>query len=952
MSNAPRQARPTRALDPDTSTDQQATPTHTQRSIELDRSPRQTVQHQRIAALREGEDSRLRHQAHVFATNDSPRQVMQQQRIDALQQREASSSPSSGLPQALRQGVETLSGISMAGVSVHYNSSAPMQMHAHAYAQGRNIYLGPGQERHLPHEAWHVVQQAQGRVRPTVQMAGAHVNDDPALEREADVMGAKASGFVAGVAQATSLTSNDPVASPPSSTGVQLRSYYHGRSESRAEASAAPTPIHDMYSRTSLDFDPTGKGGFYMAHTVGIASNWAKTKAARYRDDAKSSGKITPQTRPIPMLYTYEVEDEALAPLSGMGWETRLNAKDEIEFASEEERQSWQKFVLRSRQNRNDHSADYVQGPLISNPEAAAAAVRVLEHDKGSKLDVEELDKVATDKVEAHKVGDQTAIYTAKAKDVFQAGFVGREALPFVDPEYLQVEKASDLVKGDRADVARRRLGQPELENTIVLKQYRQSLRRSIVTRFTADFDPVDADKIGTLLMEYEALGDLENIRLGLERLEREKRRPENREYVSDDAKFADFTLAEWDYQVLVRLLRLRVGDVVSQLGWKDPDMKYLELAGGDFVTAYHIRRACEKVKIPYLAKFEKAPLGPLLGTGKKKVAYEVAGDRNTVLVKMKEFDFFRLIGGEIEMLSMLATAGVPVIHVIGITMHAGMPAIIMPRMAEQSKDFKAELDETPHLAVPEGKLRRGDKLINKARFFKPETLQTLVHIQEGLTKAQLRVSDLQFLISAEGTIVVADPRKIQIGLPPTQGNIGTINHTLAAGVLALLELDRLPMESVSYKATFASIVKLTGLSPETDQVDDILNILASKYDVPLQHDDPGVGKRKPVSSGPVLSGPVASSADSDTKPASGIEDWKRIVLAKLAESAVIKVPGKPSKVTEALRFVAVSNSKSDEVTQSVFGLTAHQFFEAFKVLNNKTGPKITYDSTGIYLLQ
>src|SRR5438876_185374 len=52
----------------------------------------------------------------------------------------------------------------------------------------------PGQARHLPHEAWHVVQQAQGRVRPTLQLkAGVAVNDDAGLEHEADVMGTKGS---------------------------------------------------------------------------------------------------------------------------------------------------------------------------------------------------------------------------------------------------------------------------------------------------------------------------------------------------------------------------------------------------------------------------------------------------------------------------------------------------------------------------------------------------------------------------------------------------------------------------------------------------------------------------------------------------------------------------------------------------------------------------------------
>jgi hypothetical protein len=61
-----------------------------------------------------------------------------------------------------------------------------------AYAQGAEIHLGPGQERHLPHEAWHVVQQKQGRVKPTLQTKGVPINDDSGLEREADVMGDKA----------------------------------------------------------------------------------------------------------------------------------------------------------------------------------------------------------------------------------------------------------------------------------------------------------------------------------------------------------------------------------------------------------------------------------------------------------------------------------------------------------------------------------------------------------------------------------------------------------------------------------------------------------------------------------------------------------------------------------------------------------------------------------------
>ncbi len=109
----------------------------------------------------------------------------------ALQAR--SDDASGGLPAQLRAGIEALSGLSMSGVRVHRNSSQPAQLNALAYAQGNEIHLAPGQEQHLPHEAWHVVQQAQGRVAPTRQMkGGAATNDDADLEHEADVMGARA----------------------------------------------------------------------------------------------------------------------------------------------------------------------------------------------------------------------------------------------------------------------------------------------------------------------------------------------------------------------------------------------------------------------------------------------------------------------------------------------------------------------------------------------------------------------------------------------------------------------------------------------------------------------------------------------------------------------------------------------------------------------------------------
>ncbi|MBO1351124.1 MAG: DUF4157 domain-containing protein [Hormoscilla sp. GUM202] len=100
-----------------------------------------------------------------------------------------------GLPDRLKAGIENLSGMSMDDVKVHYNSWKPARLQALAYTQGTEIHVAPGQEKYLPHEAWHVVQQKQGRVQPTMQLQGVGVNDDSALEHEADVKGKQASLF-------------------------------------------------------------------------------------------------------------------------------------------------------------------------------------------------------------------------------------------------------------------------------------------------------------------------------------------------------------------------------------------------------------------------------------------------------------------------------------------------------------------------------------------------------------------------------------------------------------------------------------------------------------------------------------------------------------------------------------------------------------------------------------
>ena len=113
-----------------------------------------------------------------------------------------------GLPDDLKAGIENLSGFSMDDVHVHYHSDKPARYQAHAYAEGTDIYLASGQEKHLPHEAWHVVQQKQGRVASQKTAAG-NVNLDADLETEAERMGEKS--LKAGNEQSGAMEANKPL---------------------------------------------------------------------------------------------------------------------------------------------------------------------------------------------------------------------------------------------------------------------------------------------------------------------------------------------------------------------------------------------------------------------------------------------------------------------------------------------------------------------------------------------------------------------------------------------------------------------------------------------------------------------------------------------------------------------------------------------------------------------
>lgn len=57
----------------------------------------------------------------------------------------------------------------MNDVKIHYNAARPAQLQAQVCAQGQDIHIAAGQEKHSPHKTWYVVQQKQARMLSTTR---------------------------------------------------------------------------------------------------------------------------------------------------------------------------------------------------------------------------------------------------------------------------------------------------------------------------------------------------------------------------------------------------------------------------------------------------------------------------------------------------------------------------------------------------------------------------------------------------------------------------------------------------------------------------------------------------------------------------------------------------------------------------------------------------------------
>lgn len=190
--------------------------------------------------------------------------------------------------------------------------------------------------------------------------------------------------------------------------------YYHGRAVREGYQNETPV-IKNFRNRGGLDFDPSEKGGFYLGTSEEGAKEWAKENAAKSRATAVEKGSIHATTKPIPVVFVYEVKDGLVAQLDGKSFPENpdLGSWD------------WQKFILASRTKKHTHSYDWVSGAMIQNVKTLFTLIEKNEDAMTIANQIERVPEL-----------DQIALYSEAAFNLFDTNYLETISIDYTDPEY------------------------------------------------------------------------------------------------------------------------------------------------------------------------------------------------------------------------------------------------------------------------------------------------------------------------------------------------------------------------------------------------------------------------------------------------------------------------------------------------------------------------------------
>lgn len=155
-----------------------------------------------------------------------------------------------------------------------------------------------------------------------------------------------------------------------------------------------------------------------------------------------------------------------------------------------------------------------------------------------------------------------------------------------------------------------------------------------------------------------------------------------------------------------------------------------------------------------------RSDLGDLLGRGGNKDVYAY-GDNQAVGV-LRNGTNSQAISDEIEMLGRLNDAGLPTVNPRAVSVD-GSPGMLMDQFSQGSKDIVRLLD---------GKVR----VVGDSKLLNQQSISDLQNIRATMVSNNIQISDLQFLISNEGRVVVADPLAVKFNAAPSKNNLRMID--------------------------------------------------------------------------------------------------------------------------------------------------------------------------------
>ncbi|MCZ2343949.1 MAG: hypothetical protein LC104_19445 [Bacteroidales bacterium] len=159
---------------------------------------------------------------------------------------------------------------------------------------------------------------------------------------------------------------------------------------------------------------------------------------------------------------------------------------------------------------------------------------------------------------------------------------------------------------------------------------------------------------------------------------------------------------------------------------------------------------------------------GTRLGEGGNKIVSAVVGDETKAVGVLKVGKPDKALQEEIELIQDLKDAGLPTVNVVGTTVIENRPAIVMDRYVLGSKSVVKTVNGKP-------------TIVGASSILNQQSVLDLESIKRTMIDKKIKIDDLQFLIAADGHVVVADPLKVFTGQAPSKVNLKMIDLLIQA---------------------------------------------------------------------------------------------------------------------------------------------------------------------------